>query len=184
MTKAKRTASKPTPPRKPKAGLPALGTKVPDFTLPATRDRTIRLTDLGQPLVLYFYPKDDTTGCTAEGLDFATHHRAFARAGALVLGASKDSLEKHARFRAKHGFPFDLLTDADGALCAAFGVWVEKSLYGRKYLGIERSTFLIGADRTLLAEWRKVKVAGHAAEVLAAVQQHGKSKPRAKRQGA
>jgi peroxiredoxin Q/BCP len=145
----------------------AVGKKVPDLALPATRDQKIRLKDLGTPVVLYFYPKDDTSGCTAEGLDFAKNHAAFKRAGAVILGVSKDTVAKHERFRAKYGFPFDLLSDEDGKACAAFGTWVEKSLYGRKYMGIERSTFLIGADRTLLAEWRKVKVAGHAAEVLA-----------------
>jgi len=161
MTTAKRKTSK--------AGGLTVGKKVPDFALPATRDRTLRLKDLGQPVVLYFYPKDDTSGCTAEGIDFAKHHAAFKRAGALVLGLSKDSVARHEKFKAKHGFPFDLLADEDGAVCAAYGVWVEKSLYGRKYMGIERSTFLIGADRSLLAEWRKVKVAGHAEAVLAAL---------------
>jgi thioredoxin-dependent peroxiredoxin len=146
-----------------------VGKKVSDFALPATREKRIRLKDLGQPVVLYFYPKDDTSGCTAEGLDFAKHHAAFKRAGAVVLGLSKDPLAKHEKFRAKYKFPFDLLSDEDGKVCAAFGTWVEKSLYGRKYMGIERSTFLIGADRTLLAEWRKVKVAGHAEQVLTAL---------------
>jgi peroxiredoxin Q/BCP len=150
----------------------AVGKKVPDFSLPATGDQTIRLKDLGQPVVLYFYPKDDTSGCTAEGLDFKAHHARFKRAGAVVLGVSKDAVAKHEKFRAKHKFPFDLLSDEDGKACAAFGTWVEKSLYGRRYMGIERSTFLIGADRTLLAEWRKVKVAGHAAEVLATLKEH------------
>ena len=162
MTKAKKA-----PARKASTPVgPAIGKKVPDLALPATRDPTIRLKDLGQPVVLYFYPKDDTSGCTAEGLDFAKHHKAFERAGARVLGVSKDTVAKHEKFRAKYKFPFDLLSDEDGKACAAFGTWVEKSLYGRKYMGIERSTFLIGADRTLLAAWRKVKVAGHAEEVL------------------
>lgn len=150
----------------------AVGKKAPLIALPATGGKTLRLKDLGKPVVLYFYPKDDTSGCTAEGLDFKKHHAAFKRAGAVVLGVSKDSVEKHEKFRAKHEFPFDLLSDEDGKACAAFGVWVEKSLYGRKYMGIERSTFLIGGDRTLLAEWRKVKVAGHAAEVLATLKEH------------
>ena len=146
----------------------AVGKKVPDFTVPATATPQVRLKDLaGSWVVLYFYPKDDTSGCTAEGLDFKKRHTAFKRAGAVVLGVSKDTVEKHARFRKKHGFPFDLLSDEDGALCVGFGVWVQKSLYGRKYMGIERSTFLIGPDRSLRAEWRKVKVAGHVDEVLA-----------------
>jgi peroxiredoxin Q/BCP len=183
MTKPKRPASEPKARKPAKTAALAVGKKVPDFALPATRDQTVRLKGLGQPVVLYFYPKDDTSGCTAEGLDFKAHHAAFRRAGAVVLGVSRDPLPKHDRFRAKHGFPFDLLCDEDGALCAAFGVWVEKSLYGRKYMGIERSTFLVGADRTLLAEWRKVKVAGHAEEVLAAVREHAEP-PRRTRQGA
>ena len=171
-TKPKRAASRPSPKRKsPKTGPLAVGKKVPDFALPATRDKTLRLKDLGQPVVLYFYPKDDTSGCTAEGLDFAKHHAAFKRAGAVVLGLSKDPVAKHERFRAKFKFPFDLLSDEDGATCSAYGVWVEKSLYGRKYMGIERATFLIGADRTLRAEWRKVKVAGHAEAVLTALKE-------------
>jgi peroxiredoxin Q/BCP len=173
MTKPKR-AAKPSASKPKKAGAAvsaktAVGKKVPDFALPATRDQTIRLKDLRAPVVLYFYPKDDTSGCTAEGLDFAQHHAAFKRAGAVVLGLSKDTVAKHEKFKAKHRFPFDLLSDEDGATCVDYGVWVEKSLYGRKYMGIERSTFLIGADRTLLAEWRKVKVAGHAEDVLAAL---------------
>lgn len=145
-----------------------LGKKVAAFSLLATRERTVRLKDLaGSSVVLYFYPKDNTSGCTAEGLDFKAHHAAFKRAGAVVFGVSRDSLAAHERFRKQHGFQFDLLADQDGALCTAFDVIKQKSLYGRKYLGIERSTFLIGPDRRLRAEWRKVKVAGHVEEVLA-----------------
>ena len=165
MTKAKRVAR-----TAPATGGPRIGRKVAHFARPATRGATVRLKDLaGSHLVLYFYPKDDTSGCTAEGLGFKARHAAFKRAGAVVLCVSRDSVAAHERFRKKHGFPFDLLSDEDGALCAAFGTWVEKSLYGRRYMGIERSTFLIGPDRRLLAEWRKVKVAGHVDEVLAAL---------------
>ena len=122
----------------------------------------------GKSLVLYFYPKDLTSGCTAEGLDFKSLHRGFVAAGAVVRGVSRDSDASHAKFRAKHGFPFELVADESSALCDAFGVIKLKSLYGRKYMGVERSTFLIDAQGRLAREWRKVKVAGHAAEVLEA----------------
>jgi peroxiredoxin Q/BCP len=120
----------------------------------------------GKPLVLYFYPKDMTGGCTNQAREFAALHDKFRRAGAIVLGVSRDSLKSHEKFREKESLPFHLLSDADEKLCKAFDVIHEKTLYGRKYLGIERSTFLIDAQGVLRREWRKVKVAGHAQEVL------------------
>ena len=122
----------------------------------------------GKTLVLYFYPKDDTTGCTKEGQEFTALAADFAKAGAVVLGASKDSVKSHAKFIAKYDLAVELASDESGDLCEAFGVWVEKSMYGKKYMGIERSTFLIRADGTIAQVWRKVKVAGHAATVLEA----------------
>ena len=140
---------------------PKVGRKLPSRSLPRVPK--------GKSLVLYFYPKDLTSGCTAEGLDFKALHAAFVRAGAVVRGVSRDSAASHARFSAKHRFPFELIADEGSALCDAFDVIKLKSLYGRKYRGVERSTFLIDAQGRLLREWRKVKVAGHAAEVLEAV---------------
>lgn len=122
----------------------------------------------GKKLVLYFYPKDDTSGCTKEAQDFTALADEFAAAGVALLGVSKDSAKKHKAFTDKYGLKVPLATDAEGALLEAFGAWVEKSMYGKKYMGIDRSTFLIGADGTVAREWRKVKVPGHAAEVLAA----------------
>jgi peroxiredoxin Q/BCP len=122
----------------------------------------------GAPLVLYFYPKDDTTGCTKEAQDFTALAADFAEAGAKVVGISKDSVAKHDKFSAKYDLKVELGSDGDGSLCEAFGVWVEKTLYGRKYMGIERATFLIAADGKIAGVWRKVKVTGHAETVLAA----------------
>ena len=124
----------------------------------------------GQKLVLYFYPKDDTTGCTREAQDFTAMADDFAKAGAEVVGISRDSVKSHAKFIGKYGLKLGLGSDESGAVCEAFGVWVEKSMYGRNYMGIERATFLIGTDGRIAQVWRKVKVAGHAAEVLAAAQ--------------
>ena len=147
------------------------GKKAPDFELPATGDKRVRLSKLkGRPVVLYFYPKDDTPGCTLEGKDFRDLHAHFTRRGAVILGVSRDSLPSHDRFCDKYGFPFDLLSDQDEEVCKLYGVIKMKNMYGRKVRGIERSTFLIGADGKLLREWRKVKVAGHAAEVLETLQ--------------
>ncbi len=123
----------------------------------------------GRVLVLYFYPKDDTSGCTREAQDFSALADEFRRAGATVVGVSKDTIKKHAKFIEKHDLKVALGSDEAGAVCEAFGVWVEKSLYGRKYMGIERATFLIGKDCRIARIWRKVKVPGHAAEVLDAV---------------
>lgn len=122
----------------------------------------------GKKLVLYFYPKDDTSGCTKEAQDFTALADEFAAAGVALLGVSKDSAKKHQAFTDKYGLKVPLATDAEGALLEAFGSWVEKSMYGKKYMGIDRSTFLIDAEGRIAQEWRKVKVPGHAAEVLAA----------------
>lgn len=147
-----------------------LGKKVPAFALPATGGKTWKLSDAaGRALVVYFYPKDSTSGCTQEGIDFRDLHAQFRKAGADIVGISPDSLASHEKFKAKYGFPFELLADTEQQACALFDVYKEKSLYGRKYMGVERSTFLIDAKGLLRREWRKVKVAGHAAEVLAAV---------------
>ncbi|MBK8630181.1 MAG: peroxiredoxin [Sphingomonadales bacterium] len=146
------------------------GSPAPDasFTSPDGTPRTI--SDFrGKKLVVYFYPKDATSGCTREAQDFTALIGEFAAAGATVLGISKDSEKSHAKFIAKYELKVELGTDADGSLCEAFGVWVEKSLYGRKYMGIERATFLIDAGGIVAKVWRKVKVAGHAATVLEAV---------------
>ena len=148
------------------------GTKVPDFSIPATGEATFRLSDhLGHPVVLYFYPKDNTPGCTTEGADFRDLHKQFAKLGAVVAGVSRDSIKSHEGFKEKMAFPFPLLSDADEKLCTLFDVIKMKNMYGKKVRGIERSTFLVGADGKLVREWRKVKVDGHAAEVLAAVKE-------------
>ncbi len=148
-----------------------LGKKVRGFRIEST-DGTFRLADhAGQPLVLYFYPRDNTPGCTREGQDFATLHARFRRAGAVILGVSTDTLAAHERFRARFKFPFHLGSDPEHALAERFGAWREKNMYGRKLMGIERSTFLIGADGKLQREWRKVKVTGHAEAVLTALRE-------------
>jgi len=149
---------------------PAMNRVVADFAAEATGGGKIRLKDLrGQNVVLYFYPKDSTPGCTLEGQEFRDLHARFKRRKTIVLGVSRDSLAAHEKFKAKQNFPFDLLSDSDGKLCRQFDVIREKTLYGRKFMGIERSTFLIDANGKLRREWRKVKVKGHAAEVLEAV---------------
>lgn len=122
----------------------------------------------GRVSVVYFYPKDDTSGCTREAQDFTALAPEFAAAGVQVIGVSKDSVASHAKFRAKYGLNILLAADPDGVACEAWGVWVEKSMYGRKYMGVERATFLVGSDGTVARAWHKVKVPGHAAEVLAA----------------
>lgn len=143
---------------------------IPDLKLPASGGQTLALRSFkGKALVIYFYPKDSTPGCTQEGQDFRDLYADFVKAGAEVLGASRDSVKSHDNFIAKHGFPFALLSDADETLCQAFDVIKEKSLYGRKYMGVERSTFLFDAKGKLVREWRGVKVKNHAAEVLEAV---------------
>ncbi len=149
-----------------------VGQAVPDIELQATGAKIARLSDLrGRGLVLYFYPRDNTSGCTTEGRDFRDHYPAFRRAKTAILGVSRDSLRSHESFKAKHAFPFELVSDPHEKLCRLFGVIKPKTLYGRKYLGIERSTFVLDGDGVLRAEFRGVKVNGHAAEVLAAVKQ-------------
>lgn len=149
---------------------PKLNRVVADFTAEATRNKTIRLKDLrGKNVVLYFYPKDSTPGCTTEGRDFAGLHAKFRRRKTVILGVSRDSVASHEKFRAKQEFPFDLISDPDEKLCKAFDVIHEKTLYGRKFMGVVRSTFLIDAGGKLRQEWRKVKVSGHAEEVFEAV---------------
>lgn len=146
---------------------PALNRVVADFKCAATGDKTIQLKDLrGQKVVIYFYPKDSTPGCTTEGQDFRDLHSKFRRQKTVILGVSRDSLASHEKFKEKQNFPFDLLSDPDEKICRKFDVIKEKSLYGRKFLGIERSTFLIDENGKLKREWRKVKVKGHAQEVL------------------
>jgi len=143
---------------------------VADFTADATRNKKIRLKDLrGQNVVLYFYPKDSTPGCTTEGRDFSELHARFRRQNTVIFGISRDSLASHEKFRDKQGFKFDLISDPDEKLCKKFDVIHEKTLYGRKFMGVVRSTFLIDADGKLRKEWRKLKVKGHAEEVLEAV---------------
>lgn len=144
----------------------------PDFKLSDCGGNTVALSDFkGQRVVVYFYPKDDTSGCTAEAQDFTALSDDFAAAGTIVLGISPDSVASHCKFRDKYGLSVRLLSDVDKRAALAYGVWVEKSMYGRTYMGIERSTFLIDADGRIAREWRKVKVKGHAAEVLAAAQE-------------
>jgi peroxiredoxin Q/BCP len=147
----------------------AMDRRVPAFALPATGGRTWKLADAaGKPLVVYFYPKDATSGCTQEGEAFRDLYARFRQADVQIVGISPDSVASHEKFKAKYAFPFELLSDEDRAACELFGVWKEKSLYGRKYMGVERSTFLLDAKGVLRREWRKVKVRGHADEVLAA----------------
>ncbi|PKM44288.1 MAG: peroxiredoxin [Gammaproteobacteria bacterium HGW-Gammaproteobacteria-1] len=147
-----------------------LGRKVPAFSLPASGGKPLGLKDYpGKNLVIYFYPKDSTPGCTTEGQEFRDLHAEFARLDTVILGVSRDSVKSHENFKAKQGFPFELLSDGDETLCRLFDVIREKNMYGKKVMGIERSTFLIDGKGVLRAEWRKVKAAGHAAEVLAAV---------------
>jgi len=147
-----------------------IGDAAPGFDLPADGGGRVALTALkGKKVVLYFYPKDDTSGCTAEACAFQEDLPDFTGADAVIIGVSKDTAAKHDKFKAKYNLAFPLLSDEEGKLCEAFGVWVEKSMYGRKYFGIERSTFLIDANGLVAKVWRKVKVTGHAKDVLAAV---------------
>lgn len=148
----------------------AVGRKVPAFAAEATGDQKIRSKDLrGSHVVLYFYPRDSTPGCTLEGQDFRDNHTRFRRAKAIILGVSRDSIASHEKFKAKQEFPFELVADTDETLCKLFDVIKQKNMYGKKVMGIERSTFLIDKEGVLRKEWRKVKVAGHVEEVLAAV---------------
>ena len=146
------------------------GSKAPDFDMAKSGGGRIRLAKLkGKAVVLYFYPKDDTPGCTTEAKDFSTLSGEFAAAGAIVVGVSPDSAASHDKFCAKHALTIELGADEDHAVATAYGVWVEKSMYGKKYMGVERSTFLIDPSGRIARMWRKVKVPGHAKEVLAAV---------------
>ena len=146
------------------------GKKAPDFTAATDGGGTLKLSDLrGKPVVLYFYPKDDTPGCTTEAIDFSRLKAEFAQAGAEVIGVSRDTVAKHEKFVAKHKLAVALGADEDGAVTEAYGVWQEKSLYGKKYMGIVRATFLIDGDGVIRRIWPKVSVKGHADEVLAAV---------------
>lgn len=148
-----------------------VGDKAPDFSLPLDDGTSLRLSGLkGKVVVLYFYPKDDTSGCTAEAKDFTALAQDFAASGARVIGISPDSVAKHVAFKTKYGLAVGLAADEDHAICEAYGVWVEKSMYGRKYMGVERSTFLVDGKGRLAAIWKKVKVPGHASAVLATVQ--------------
>lgn len=148
----------------------AVGTVAPEFELPKAGGGSLRLSDLrGRPVVLFFYPKDDTSACTAEAIDFSTLRPEFERAGAIVLGISPDSRKKHDKFKAKYELTVDLLSDEDKSTLQAYGVWGEKTLYGRKYMGVIRTTVLVGVDGRIARLWPQVRVAGHAAEVLEAV---------------
>ena len=151
----------------------AIGDAAPDLNLASDTGPISLAAHAGRKLAVYFYPKDDTPGCTNEARDFSALAAEFAAADTDIIGISRDSLAAHARFRAKHGLAVGLGADADGAVTEAWGVWVEKSMYGKKYMGIERATFLVGRDGRIAGVWRKVKVAGHAAQVLAAAQALG-----------
>ena len=149
-----------------------VGDQIPDFTLPSDEGAEIRLSGLrGRKIVLYFYPKDDTPGCTREACGFRNASADFAEINAEIFGISKDSVARHRKFKAKNDLPFTLLSDENGEVCEAFGTWIEKSMYGRKFMGIERSTFLIDETGTLRAEWRKIKLPGHVEKVVAAARE-------------
>ena len=150
--------------------MPDINDTAPDFTLPRDGGGEVTLSDLqGGPVVLFFYPKDDTPGCTKESIGFSADMTAFEAAGAKVFGISKDTVAKHDKFVAKHDLTTPLLSDAEGSTCEDYGVWKEKSMYGKKFWGIERTTFLIGADGKISRIWPKVKVNGHVSDVLEAV---------------
>ena len=147
------------------------GDRVPALEIQASDGSRVDLSEPGSPLVLYFYPKDDTSGCTREAQDFTALASEFAESGVRVVGISRDPMARHEKFIGKYGLTVPLASDEDGRISDAFGTWVQKSMYGRKYMGMERATFLIGADGRVLRGWRKVKVPGHAAEVLAAARE-------------
>jgi peroxiredoxin Q/BCP len=149
---------------------PAIGDTAPDFSLPRDGGEIVNLSDFkGKKVVLYFYPKDDAPGCTKEAIGFTDMVDAFAAEDTIVLGVSKDSVKKHDKFVAKHDLKIALLSDEEGDVCERYGTWVEKSMYGKTYMGIERATYLIGADGKIAQAWRKVKVPGHVEAVLDAV---------------
>jgi peroxiredoxin Q/BCP len=147
------------------------GDKAPSITVTASDGSSINLASPGQPLVLYFYPKDDTSGCTREAQDFTELAGDYAKAGAKVIGVSRDPMKSHEKFIGKYNLAVPLASDQDGRISDAFGTWVEKSMYGRKYMGMERATYLIGVDGRILRAWRKVKVPKHAEEVLKAAKE-------------
>ena len=147
------------------------GDKAPALTVTASDGSRVDLSAPGQPLVLYFYPKDDTSGCTREAQDFTALTPDFAKTGVRVVGVSRDPMKKHDKFIAKYDLAVPLVSDEDGRISDAFGTWVEKSMYGRKYMGMERATYLIAADGRILKAWRKVKVPNHAQEVLSAARE-------------
>ena len=148
-----------------------VGSKAPDFTMPTDGNESVTLSKLkGKKVVLYFYPKDDTSGCTAEACGFRDSFPDYTGAGAVVIGISKDSVASHDKFKNKHNLPFILASDAGSDVCEKYGTWVEKSMYGRKYMGIERCTYLLDQEGVVRGVWHKVKVSGHAAEVLKAAQ--------------
>lgn len=148
----------------------AIGDSLPDLSLPATGNQTLQLNSLsGQPLVLYFYPKDDTPGCTQEGKDFRDHYPEFQQRQVIILGVSRDSVKKHEAFKTKYQLPFDLLADEDEVLCTQFEVIKEKMMFGKRSLGVERSTFLFDKTGMLQKIWRRVKVSGHVEAVLQAI---------------
>lgn len=146
---------------------PQIGDIAPDFTTVTDSGSPLTLSDLrGKMIVLYFYPKDDTPGCTTEAQGFRDHYKAFEALGAQVIGVSKDSVKKHCNFKDKHSLPFPLVSDEDDTVCERYGVWGEKSMYGKKFMGITRATFLIDAEGVIREHWPKVKVSGHVEEVL------------------
>jgi len=152
--------------------MPDISDTAPEFTLPRDGGGEVSLSELrGSVVVLFFYPRDDTPGCTKESIGFSEHLQAFADTGVQVFGISRDTVAKHDKFVAKHGLTTPLLSDEDGTVCEAYGVWVEKNMYGKKSMGIERSTFLIDAGGQIARIWRKVKVAGHVEEVLQAARE-------------
>jgi peroxiredoxin Q/BCP len=179
---AKKTVAKPAAPTKVAAPVKAVAAKVasvakgggqlinkkcPDFTLPNSQNEMISLKDLkGKKIVLYFYPKDSTPGCTLEGQQFARMHKEFVKENTVILGVSQDSVQSHDKFKCKYNFPFDLLADEQGQLCKAFDVIKEKNMYGKKFMGIERSTFIINEDQMICGEFRKINLAGHAEFIL------------------
>jgi peroxiredoxin Q/BCP len=147
------------------------GDKAPAITVTASDGSSVNLASPGQPLVLYFYPKDDTSGCTREAQDFTALASEFRNAGVKIVGVSRDSMKKHEKFIGKYDLAVPLASDEDGEISEAFGTWVQKSMYGRKYMGMERATYLVGADGRVLRVWRKVKVPNHAQEVLSAARE-------------
>ncbi|MCC6698067.1 MAG: thioredoxin-dependent thiol peroxidase [Candidatus Hydrogenedentes bacterium] len=150
--------------------MPAEGSKAPAIELKASTGKKVKLSDFkGKPVVVYFYPKDDTPGCTVEAKGFQAHFAAFRKAGAEILGISPDGVEAHCKFAVKYGLEFTLLADEDHTVAEKYGVWVEKSMYGKKYMGVQRATFLVDAEGKLARIWPKVKPEGHAEEVLEAI---------------